>query len=159
MLTVLFVIQEWLHLGVSRHKNKIRNNNEAIYIRYHTLGPDCDPSVDPEYVSPGKLLWINWNVDIFHLPWPCVGCFTAPAGCAVRLQKTSAKNQFPVFQALGPAVRKTVCQDHISRIPLLLQVMMPVTCHLRTDCNRETAAEFLGRFLPRLVTVMLGLAR
>lgn len=65
-----------------------------------------------------------------------MGCFTAPAVCGPTL-KPGARNQFPGFQAVGPAVRKTGCQDHVSGIHLLLQVMMPVTCHLRTDCNRN----------------------
>lgn len=92
------------------------------------------PFHGPEYAYPGKEVK-KWTLPICH-GRPRMGCFTAPAGCGPTL-KPGARNLFPGFQAPSPAVRKTRCQDHVSGIHLLLQVLMPVTCHLRTDCNRN----------------------
>lgn len=106
-------------------------------------GEQTDPSGDSDYVYIGKYLLIKWKVDFFHLLWPHIGCFPVSAACGVR-----PKIWVACVSNSWLAIRKTGWQGHISRINLLLQVMMPVTCHLSTDHNRETTAELLRGFLP-----------
>lgn len=85
---------------------------------------NCDPSVDPEYAHPGKLLWIRQPVD-FPICHGHVQDVAQPLLSEGSTLKTRAKSESPVFQAPSPAVGKSGCEDPISRIHLLLPVGMP----------------------------------
>lgn len=107
----LFVIQEY----------KKKSSNKAIMFGIIPWGvkgkrkereEQCHPSVDPEYAYPGTILWINWKVNLFHLPWPHIGYFTAPAVCGVCCRKQVLRISFLYFklsvqQSGRPGVRTT----------------------------------------------------